>query len=95
MSKSCQPASDFPKATKEAENGLNSLQWLVLSFIRDAGWYGVTDQEIQEGLTMNPSTERPRRVELVNLGLVVPSIRHRFTAKGSRARVWKAAEVAK
>ena len=89
MSKSCQPSSIFPKATKEAEMGLNSLQWLVLQFIRDAGWYGVTDQEIQEGLRMNPSTERPRRVELVNLGLVVPSFRHRFTKKGSRARVWK------
>jgi hypothetical protein len=40
----------------------------VWHFIR--GGSGVSDRDIQRALSMNPSTERPRRVELLDAGLI-------------------------
>ena len=55
-----------------------------------AGWAGMTDQELQDVLHMDPSTERPRRVELVKMGSVIDSGRKRRTAAGRPAVVWMA-----
>jgi hypothetical protein len=53
--------------------------------------YGsATDEEIQLETGLNPSTVRPRRVELVELGLVRDSGRRRPTRSGRRAVVWEA-----
>lgn len=52
---------------------------------------GATDEEITKGLRMNPNTERPRRVELVDMGRVVDSGRVRLTESGTKAVVWIAA----
>jgi len=49
---------------------------------------GATDEEIQTWLGMNPSTQRPRRVELVKKGLVVDSGKTRQTRSGRKATVW-------
>ena len=49
---------------------------------------GLTDHEIQHWLKMNPSTQRPRRVELVQSGLVKDSGHTRLTPSGKRAVVW-------
>jgi DNA-binding IclR family transcriptional regulator len=51
---------------------------------------GMTDEEIQRALKLNPSTERPRRIELVQAGKVRDSGRTRKTASGRAATVWAA-----
>jgi hypothetical protein len=48
-----------------------------------------TDEEIQLGLEMSGSTERPRRVELVAAGRIVDSGRTRPTQSGRQAVVWE------
>jgi hypothetical protein len=59
----------------------------VLQFLIERG--GATDDEIQVALGMNPSTERPRRIELVNRGLVRDTGRTWPTRTGRRATVWE------
>lgn len=49
-----------------------------------------TDEEIQKFLTMNASTERPRRVELVRAGLVEDSGTTRRNSNGRQCIVWRA-----
>jgi hypothetical protein len=51
---------------------------------------GLTDEEIQRTLRLNPSTERPRRIELVREGKIRDSGRTRKTASGRAATVWEA-----
>lgn len=60
----------------------------VLDAITDSGNYGMTDEEIQDLLRMNPSTQRPRRVELVEGGWIVDSQRRRRTRARRDAVVW-------
>lgn len=60
----------------------------VLDHIRSSGERGATDEEMQESLGMNPSTQRPRRVELVEGGWVVDSGRRRATRAKREAVVW-------
>ena len=64
---------------------LNALQRRVLEFI---AWRPSTDEEIATELSMNPSTVRPRRIELVRRGLVVQDGTRR-TASGRMATVWR------
>lgn len=54
---------------------------------------GLTDHEMQAHLAMNPSTQRPRRVELVEKGLVIDSGFRRLTPSRRHAVVWKIKEV--
>ncbi len=49
---------------------------------------GLTDEQIQESLRMNPNTQRPRRVELERAGLVADSGCTRKTKSGMAAVVW-------
>ena len=51
---------------------------------------GLTDEEICDGLNMNPSTERPRRGELCAMGLVKASELRRQSRSGRTCVVWKA-----
>jgi DNA-binding IclR family transcriptional regulator len=51
---------------------------------------GLTDEEMQKRLGMNPSTQRPRRIELARRGMVVEA-GTRKTASGRNASVWRAA----
>jgi hypothetical protein len=53
-------------------------------------WGGLTDEEQQNLLKMNPSTQRPRRRELQKAGRIRDSRRKRKTASGARAIVWVA-----
>lgn len=47
---------------------------------------------MQTCLGMNPSTQRPRRIELVKAGLVIgPEGLTRKTSSGRKAQVWKLA----
>jgi hypothetical protein len=64
------------------------MRALVLAWIETTGATGATDEEIQEALAMNPSTQRPRRGELVERGWVADSGRCRNTRSGRGATVW-------
>jgi hypothetical protein len=69
----------------------------VLDAIRASGARGMTDEEIQQKLDMNPSSVRPRRGELLTAKpapLIRDSLRRRPTSSGRAAVVWVAAEVA-
>jgi transcription initiation factor IIE alpha subunit len=65
---------------------LNALQRRVLELLQ-ATPKGLTDEEMQTRLGMNPSTQRPRRIELARRGLVVEAGTRR-TASGRMATVW-------
>lgn len=66
-----------------------TLQEQVFNFLQGCGERGATDEEVQVGLGMNPSTERPRRIELVEAGRVEPAGDKRATKSGRSAQVWK------
>jgi hypothetical protein len=67
----------------------------VLDLLRRRGALGATDCEMQVILEMNPSTQRPRRVELFEAGLIakLESRFDRATMSGHRASVWIADSV--
>jgi hypothetical protein len=60
----------------------------VFAFLVSMGDHGATDEELQESIPMNPSSERPRRVELVKQGHVGDSGKRRPTTSGRSATVW-------
>jgi hypothetical protein len=72
------------------------LRMAVLEYLRSCGQNGATDDEMQDALNgtlgMGPSTQRPRRIELVEAGLVADSGRTRLTKAGRKAVVWVARE---
>ena len=78
------------RAAQEIESSLGALRTKVLQAIRSADSFGATDEELQAQLHMNPSTERPRRIELVKLGLVRDSQQRRLTRSRRRAVIWVA-----
>jgi hypothetical protein len=49
---------------------------------------GLTDQQMQDLLQMDPSTQRPRRGELEEDGWIENSGRIRRTRSGSKAVIW-------
>lgn len=49
---------------------------------------GATDERVQQMLHLNPSTQRPRRVELVEMGWIEDSGRRLPTRAGRSAVVW-------
>ena len=67
---------------------LNAMQRRVYEFIC---WRPSTDEEISIELGMNPSTVRPRRIELARRGLLAEAGTRR-TASGRMATVWKKCE---
>jgi len=68
-----------------------SLRAQLLAAIRRMGGRGLTDEEAQTLLGMSGNTERPRRRELEQAGLIRPA-GVRETASGRRAVVWIAVE---
>lgn len=70
------------------ETDLNNLQQQVLACVRQAGYAGRTDEEITTITGLNPSTVRPRRVELANKGFI-KACGQRATKSGRKALVWK------
>jgi len=90
------PFQDHSPTSADAARGIEprteSLRRAVLDYLRGRGAEGATDEAIQEALQMNPSTQRPRRIECVELGLVRDSGRTRPTRSGRQAVVWMAIE---
>lgn len=66
------------------------LRAKVYRYLLAKGDEGATDEEMQIELGMNPSTQRPRRGELVAAGLVVDSGRRRELRSGNKGTVWVA-----
>lgn len=81
------------QAAEDAKPGAATERRKVLLYLQSRGEDGATDEECQLALSMNPSTQRPRRVELVRSGLVKDSGRKRRTASGREAVVWTVATV--
>ena len=54
---------------------------------------GATDEEMQVSLEMDGSTQRPRRVRLVELGMVRDSGRTSTTNSGRNAVVWEVTDL--
>src|SRR5512139_742320 len=67
---------------------ISVLQSAILNYLKRRGALGATDEEIQNALAMNPSTERPRRIELAQKGLIVEADATRPTRSGRQATVW-------
>ncbi len=78
---SAQAADSLTPAT------LNAMQRKVLAVLQ-ATPEGLTDEEMQRRLGMNPSTQRPRRIELAKAGMIQKA-GVRKTASGRNADVWK------
>ena len=66
---------------------LNALQARVYAYIKATG--GCTDEEIIDAAKMSPSTIRPRRIELVDMGLVEDSGSTKHTRSGRSATIWR------
>jgi hypothetical protein len=60
----------------------------VFDFITGQASYGATDEEIADRLGMNPSSVRPRRLELLHAELIEDSGIRRETSSQSKAIVW-------
>ena len=80
------------EAAESIKPVLGPLCNAVLKCLVAAGRDGRTDEEMQEQIPMPPSTQRPRRIDLMNLNLVVDSGRTRPTRSGRKATVWVAVE---
>jgi hypothetical protein len=66
---------------------INACQRKVLAYLADHP-EGATDEEMQLGIPMSPSTQRPRRIELVKLRMIVEAGEGK-TASGRRAVKWQ------
>jgi hypothetical protein len=76
-------------AAEEIQADAATLRVHVHAYIKAMGEHGCTDEEGITALEMNPSTYRPRRVELVQRGLIVDSGKVRKTVSGRNAVVWR------
>ena len=89
---------DDPPAQRHSETSVEAaeaiapaaatLRLLVLAVLRKAGADGMTDEEMLAATGLQPSTGRPRRIELMQAGHVRDSGRKRETKSGRRAVVW-------
>jgi len=88
-----QPHSPTSTAAAVAiEDKAGTLRRKVRDYLLSCGAEGATDEQIQNALQMNPSTQRPRRIELVEARKVLDSGKTRKTLSGRAATVWIASE---
>lgn len=73
-------------AAEQIKPSAGTLRERVYKFLLE---YPATDEQVQDALAMDPSTERPRRVELCKAGLV-EQVGEARTRSGRKAAVWKA-----
>lgn len=70
---------------------LGRLQQIALEAIREAGWLGLTADELAEKVGMDRWSIQPRTSELKRKGLIRDSGQRRPNATGKRAIAWVAA----
>jgi transcription initiation factor IIE alpha subunit len=92
MSEPFPPFQKHSETSRQAARDVSAkpMREIVLEALIDRGNRGATDDELQTALGMDPSTERPRRVELERAGLVIDSGERRKTRSGREAVVWMA-----
>lgn len=88
-------AGPSKEAAKAIEPHLDRLERIVLSVIALGGDSGRTDGEIEQMAGLAGNTVRPRRVRLVEKGLVRDSGARRRTPSGRPATVWVLTEHAR
>lgn len=76
-------------AAKSMEGRTGKQRMAVLKAIEDAGALGLTDEQIVDILEINPSSARPRRLELLEAGLITEA-GTRKTKSGRSATIWVA-----
>jgi len=81
------------QAADQIQESAKTLRAKLFRFIKSRGEYGCTDEEAQTSLPMLPSTQRPRRVELSNLGLIQKNGQTRKTKSNRNAAVWIASDL--
>lgn len=87
----CQRHSDTSRAAAlRIEPRAGTMRRVVLDHLRACKGGGATDEELQVALHMNPSTQRPRRIELEKGGLIRKAGIKRQTLSGGRAEVYVA-----
>ena len=70
---------------------LGRLQRMALEAIREAGWIGLTADELAERLELDRWSIQPRTSELKRKGMIRDSGQRRPNATGKLAIVWVAA----
>jgi hypothetical protein len=80
------------KAAASIAGRTRSMRAKVLEFFRLRKDYGGTDQETADFLGLPENSIRPRRIELVQAGLVIDSGKTRLTQSRRSAVVWIIAE---
>lgn len=89
----CDPLPSTQQTRREAEEAIQpsaaNLREKVLDCIK-LHPQGITDEKIAELLKMNPSTQRPRRLELEKAGRIVAAGTGK-TRSGRKAVTWVAA----
>lgn len=86
--------NDHPETSHDAADEIESVsgrQRRIVYLAIAQAENGMTDEEIQRATGLNPSSERPRRVELCDAGKVVDSGTTRPTSAKRKAIVWKVA----
>jgi len=88
--------SETSEAAAEAmpSERANTIRRTIERAIIEAEALGCTDDELQVGLNLEGSTQRPRRIELVQQHRIIDSGRTRPTRSGRKAVVWVAAKYA-
>jgi hypothetical protein len=81
------PLFTSSQARRQIAPRVPSIREQVYAYIRESN--GVTDEEIQAALNLNPNTSRPRRIELAKAGRIVP-VGTRRTRSGALAVCWRA-----
>jgi len=69
---------------------LANLQRQVLDALKGFGPSGATDEQLTDFIEMNPSTLRPRRIELLRKGYIFQADGTRKTRSGRAAAIWRA-----
>ena len=80
--------STSQSAREKLADSMPELRAKVFRYLLARGDEGATDEEMQLALEMNPSTQRPRRGELVAAGVVCDSGRRRELRSGNKGTVW-------
>jgi hypothetical protein len=75
-------------AARQIAGHTKTLRAQVFAYFVRRKDLGATDEEVQRALRMPGNTERPRRQELEEQGLVIDSGLKRTTASGREAVVW-------
>lgn len=77
------------QAAAKIRPSAGTLRQQVFDYLESCGAHGATDEEMQRALGMNPSTQRPRRIELMeDYETVFRAGVKRETTSGRKAEVW-------